>query len=98
MITTKTKKNVEQKGGYNKELLEEIERLKGELENATGKNTHTHSHSVSVEYITVEDRKRAEELESRIRILMEELQNNKLAMEDLEKQLEDERKRKAQMD
>ena len=29
MITTKTKKNVEQKGGYNKELLEEIERLKG---------------------------------------------------------------------
>ena len=48
MITTKTKKNVEQKGGYNKELLEEIERLKGELQSAQGKNTHTHSHSVSV--------------------------------------------------
>ena len=28
MISTKTKKNVEQKGGYNKELLEQIERLK----------------------------------------------------------------------
>ena len=59
------------------------------MENAQGKNTHTHSHSVSVEYITVEDRKRAEELENRIRILMEELQNNKVAMEDLEKQLEE---------
>lgn len=44
---------------------------------------------MSVEYITVEDRKRAEELENRIRILMEELQNNKVAMEDLEKQLEE---------
>lgn len=61
MISTKTKKNVEQKGGaYNKELLEEIERLKLELDNAQGK--HTHTHSVNVEYITVEDKKRAEEL------------------------------------
>ena len=63
MISTKTKKNVEQKGGaYNKELLEEIERLKNELDAAQGKNTHPHTHSVNVEYITVEDRKRAEEL------------------------------------
>ena len=97
MISTKTKKNMEQKGGYNKELLEQIERLKEELENATGKHTHTHSHSVNVEYITVEDRKRAEELENKIRIMMEELQNNKNAMEDLQKQLEDERKEKLQM-
>lgn len=98
MITTKTKKNVEQKDGYNKELLEEIERLKEELSNAHGKTTHTHSHSVNVEYITVEDRKRAQELEERIRIMMEELQKNKNAMEDLEKQLEDERKRKLEME
>ena len=51
-----------------------------------------------MEYITVEDRKRAEELEDRIRIMMEELQKNKNAMEDLEKQLEDERKRKLEME
>ena len=80
MISTKTKKNVQQKGGaYNKQLLEEIERLKEELDSAKGKNTHshTHTHSVNVEYITVEDRKRAEELQARIRLLMQELQSNK---------------------
>ena len=98
LISTKTKKNVESKGGYNKELLEEIERLKEELNNAQGKHTHSHSHSVNVEYITVEDRKRAEELENRIKIMMEELQKNKSTMEDLEKQLEDERKRKLEME
>ncbi len=48
MITTKTKKNVESKGGYNKELLEEIEKLKEELGKATGQHTHSHSHSVNV--------------------------------------------------
>ena len=60
MITTQSKKNVEQKEGYNKELLAEIERLKLELENASGKvvNTHTHSHSTNVEYLTMEDQTR----------------------------------------
>lgn len=60
MITTQSKKNVEQKEGYNKELMAEIERLKAELDKAQGTviNTHTHSHSTNVEYLTMEDQTR----------------------------------------
>lgn len=54
MIQTHSKKNVQAKEGYNKELLEEIERLKSELESAKGHVEVVHTHSVSVEYITIE--------------------------------------------
>lgn len=67
MITTNSKKNVQAKEGYNKELLEEIERLKKELEGAKGQVIHTHS--VSVEYITIE--REAAEMDSRITEMMQ---------------------------
>ena len=64
-IQTVTKKNVEQKGTFNKELLNEIEKLKAELAKAQlntaqpepgiNTNTNTHSHSHSIEYIRIED-------------------------------------------
>ena len=65
--------------------MAEIERLKLELENAQGKviNTHTHSHSTNVEYITLEDQNRILELQSKMQAMMDELQKNKSAMEDL---------------
>ena len=96
MITTQSKKNVEQKEGYNKELMAELEKLKAELEKAQGKvvNTHTHSHSTNVEYLTMEDQTRILELQAKIQAMMDELQKNKSAMHDLEIQLEEERKRK----
>lgn len=73
MITTTSKKNVQAKEGYNKELLEEIERLKLQLEGAKGQVIHTHS--VSVEYITIEGR--AKEMDGRIGEMMNELDRNK---------------------
>ena len=46
----------------------------------------------------MEDRQRAEELEARINLLMNELKNNKSTVEELEKQLEEERKKKLEME
>ena len=87
-ISTTTKKNVAGKEGYNKELIEEIEKLKEQLKKAGGKETHTHSHSVDVQYITLEDQERANSLENRIKMLMGELEDNKGMLDNLEKQLE----------
>lgn len=80
MITTNSKKNVQAKEGYNKELLEEIQRLKKELEGAKGQVIHTHS--VSVEYITIE--RQAEELDGRIAEMKQLLESNKHDKESLE--------------
>lgn len=91
MITTNSKKNVQAKEGYNKELLEEIERLKKELEGAKG--TVVHTHSVSVEYITIE--RQAEEIDGRIAEMQQMLESNKHDKESLEfklKELEEEKK------
>lgn len=91
MISTHSKKNVQAKEGYNKQLLEEIQRLKKELEGAKGQVIHTHT--VSVEYITVE--KQADELDSRISQMVQELDQNKAQRDSLEgklHELEEEKK------
>jgi kinesin family member 1 len=86
LITTKSKKNVTAKEGYNKELLEEIERLKKELENAKATVIPgEHSHSVSVEYITVE--KEAALMDGRIAQMMQDLDTNIHERESLEAKL-----------
>ena len=72
-IETHSKKNVSGKEGYNKELLEEIERLKHQLENAQGQVVHTHS--VSIEYITVEGQ--TVETDRRITQMVQELDQRK---------------------
>lgn len=80
--------------------MAEIERLKQELENSKGKviNTHTHSHSTDIQFLTMEDQAHTLELQSKIQAMLDELEKNKSAMEDLEKQLQEERKRKAEME
>lgn len=42
----------------------------------------------------MEDQARADDLQTKINAMLQELQKNKTAMEDLEKQLEEERKKK----
>ncbi len=54
--------------------------MKKQLEGAQGQVIHTHS--VSVEYITVE--KQAEEMDSRITQMMQELDQNKSEKESLD--------------
>lgn len=80
MITTNSKKNVQAKEGYNKELLEEIQRLRKELEGAKGQVIHTHS--VSVEYITIQ--RQAEEIDGRIAEMKQLLESNQHDKESLE--------------
>ena len=95
-IQTSSKKNIEQKGNFNKELLNEIERLKAELEKVQviNTNTNTHSHSHSVEYIKIEDESKIKELRDQLKAMMEELSNNKGLLDDMEKKLEEERMKK----
>lgn len=85
LISTNSKKNVQAKQGYNKELLEQIQRLKKQLEGAQGQVIHTHS--VSVEYITIE--KQAEDMQNRISQMMQELDQNKHEKDSLEERLQD---------
>ena len=98
LITTKSKKNVSAKEGYNKELLEEIQRLKKELENAkdTEAAPGVHSHSVRVEYITVE--KQAAEAEGRIAEMMKELEKNKAERDALQQKLSEYENEKADLE
>lgn len=95
-IQTVSKKNIEQKGNFNKELLNEIERLKAELDKAQVVNTHTtsHSHSHSIEYIKVEDATKIKELQDQLKAMIDELSNNKGLLDDMEKKLEEERLKK----
>lgn len=46
----------------------------------------------------MEDQAHTLELQSKIQAMLDELEKNKSAMEDLEKQLQEERKRKAEME